>query len=79
MPARLATTRLRRPPPGACRAPGRRPRRLPAPQREAFLLAEEGASAWREIAAATQVGRETVRAACCYAMAKLRAALEDLL
>lgn len=52
---------------------------LPAPQREAFLLAEEGGLSLEEIAAATQVGRETVKSRLRYAMAKLRAALEDLL
>ncbi|MBK7900466.1 MAG: RNA polymerase sigma factor [Azonexus sp.] len=52
---------------------------LPEPQREAFLLAEEGELSLEEIAAATQVGRETAKSRLRYAVARLRIALEDLL
>lgn len=52
---------------------------LPAAQREAFLLAEESGLSLEEIAAATAVGRETVKSRLRYAVGKLRAALEDLL
>lgn len=52
---------------------------LPAPQREAFLLAEEGGLSLEEIASATAVGRETVKSRLRYAVGKLRIALEDLL
>ena len=48
---------------------------LPAPQREAFLLAEEGGMTLEEIAAATGTGRETVKSRLRYATAKLRAEL----
>jgi len=52
---------------------------LPAPQREAFLLAEEGGLSLDEIATATAVGRETVKSRMRYAVGKLRTALKDLL
>lgn len=52
---------------------------LPAPQREAFLLAEEGGLSLEEIAAATATGRETVKSRLRYAVGKLRHALQDLL
>ncbi|MBP5996324.1 MAG: RNA polymerase sigma factor [Azonexus sp.] len=52
---------------------------LPAPQREAFLLAEEGGMSLEEIAAATATGRETVKSRLRYAVGKLRHALQDLL
>jgi RNA polymerase sigma-70 factor (ECF subfamily) len=50
---------------------------LPAPQREAFLLAEEAGMGTDEIAAATGVNRETAKSRLRYAHAKLRAALAD--
>ena len=52
---------------------------LPAPQREAFLLAEEGGLSLEEIASATACGRETVKSRLRYAVGKLRHALQDLL
>ncbi len=52
---------------------------LPEPQREAFLLVEEGGLSLEEIASATGTGRETVKSRLRYALAKLRYALEDLL
>ncbi len=52
---------------------------LPAPQREAFLLAEEGGLSLEEIAAATVTGRETVKSRLRYAVGKLRLSLQDLL
>ena len=52
---------------------------LPAPQREAVLLAEEGGLSLEEIAAATATGRETVKSRLRYAVGKLRHALQDLL
>ena len=52
---------------------------LPGPQREAFLLAEEGGMSLEEIAAATGTGRETVKSRLRYAMVKLRHSLKDLL
>jgi RNA polymerase sigma-70 factor (ECF subfamily) len=48
---------------------------LPAAQREAFLLQQEGELSVEEIAAATGVNRETAKSRLRYAMAKLRAAL----
>lgn len=50
---------------------------LPAPQREAFLLAEEGELSVEDIAQATGVPRETAKSRLRYAQAKLRSALED--
>jgi RNA polymerase sigma-70 factor (ECF subfamily) len=45
---------------------------LPAAQREAFLLHEEGGMGVDEIAAATGVNRETAKSRLRYALAKLR-------
>jgi len=50
---------------------------LPAVQREAFLLAEEGGMTLEEIAATTGTGRETVKSRLRYALAKLRADLKE--
>lgn len=50
---------------------------LPPAQREAFLLHAEGGVALDEIAQLTRVGAETVKSRLRYAMAKLRAAMED--
>jgi RNA polymerase sigma-70 factor (ECF subfamily) len=49
--------------------------RLPAVQREALLLHEEGELTLEEIAALTGVGRETVKSRVRYALARLRAEL----
>lgn len=51
---------------------------LPAAQREAFLMAEEGGMSLEEIAAATGTGRETVKSRLRYALAKLRENLREL-
>lgn len=51
---------------------------LPAPQREAFLLAQEGELSVEEIANATGVGFETAKSRVRYAYARLRAGLEDV-
>jgi RNA polymerase sigma factor (sigma-70 family) len=48
---------------------------LPDPQREAFLLAEEGGLSVEEIAQATGVGRETAKSRLRYALDRLRRAL----
>jgi RNA polymerase sigma-70 factor (ECF subfamily) len=48
---------------------------LPEPQREAFLLAEEGGMSLEEVAAATGVGRETAKSRLRYALGRLRRAL----
>jgi RNA polymerase sigma-70 factor (ECF subfamily) len=48
---------------------------LPDPQREAFLLAEEGGLSIEEIANATGVGRETAKSRLRYALDRLRRAL----
>lgn len=45
---------------------------LPPPQREAFLLQQEGGMSVEEIAAATGVSRETAKSRLRYAVAKLR-------
>jgi len=45
---------------------------LPAPQREAFLLQQEGGMSVEEVAAATGVSRETAKSRLRYATAKLR-------
>jgi RNA polymerase sigma-70 factor (ECF subfamily) len=45
---------------------------LPEPQREAFLLQQEGGMSVEEIAQATGVSRETAKSRLRYAMAKLR-------
>jgi RNA polymerase sigma-70 factor (ECF subfamily) len=50
---------------------------LPATQREAFLMKEEGGLALEEIAAATGVGRETAKSRLRYAYAALRRGMED--
>jgi RNA polymerase sigma-70 factor (ECF subfamily) len=52
--------------------------KLPAAQREAFLLHQEGGLELAEIAALTGAGVETVKSRLRYALAKLRAELEDL-
>lgn len=52
---------------------------LPEPQREAFLMAEEGGMTLEEIASATGTGRETAKSRLRYAMTKLRHTLKDLL
>lgn len=52
---------------------------LPAPQREAFLLAEEGGLTLEEIAATTASTRETSKSRLRYALSKLRHSLQDLL
>jgi RNA polymerase sigma-70 factor (ECF subfamily) len=51
---------------------------LPAAQREAFLLHQEGGLSLAEIAALTGAGEETVKSRLRYAMNKLRADLSDL-
>lgn len=52
---------------------------LPASQREAFLLKEEGGLSVGEIATATRVNRETAKSRLRYALQRLRAGLGDLL
>ena len=49
---------------------------LPAEQRDAFLLHEEGGLTLEEIAEVTAVGRETVKSRLRYALAKLRQGVE---
>jgi RNA polymerase sigma-70 factor (ECF subfamily) len=51
---------------------------LPAEQRTAFLLKEEGELSLDEIAQATGVGRETVKSRLRYALVKLREELADV-
>jgi RNA polymerase sigma-70 factor (ECF subfamily) len=51
---------------------------LPPPQREAFLLHEEGGLSVEEIAAATGASTETAKSRLRYAIAKLRRGLQDL-
>ena len=51
---------------------------LPAAQRDAFLLQQEGGLSLDEIAALTGVGAETVKSRLRYATSKLRAELADL-
>jgi len=51
---------------------------LPAMQREAFLLREEGGLSLEEIAHATGVPPETAKSRLRYAVAKLREGLRDL-
>lgn len=51
---------------------------LPANQRDAFLLHEEGGLTLDEIAFVTGTGRETVKSRLRYAVAKLRMALADV-
>jgi len=50
---------------------------LPAAQREAFLLHEEGGLSVAEIAAVTGVGEEAAKSRLRYAMTKLKAAVDD--
>jgi RNA polymerase sigma-70 factor, ECF subfamily len=50
---------------------------LPAPQREAFLLQQEGEMSIDDIAAATGVGRETAKSRLRYALARLRELLRE--
>ena len=50
---------------------------LPAAQRDAFLLHQEGGLALADIAALTGVGIETVKSRLRYAVTKLRAELAD--
>jgi RNA polymerase sigma-70 factor (ECF subfamily) len=50
---------------------------LPAAQREAFLLQQEGELSLEEIAAVTGVHRETAKSRLRYAMKKLRAELAE--
>jgi RNA polymerase sigma-70 factor (ECF subfamily) len=50
---------------------------LPAAQREAFVLQQEGEMSVEEIAQATGVNRETAKSRLRYALAKLRAALGE--
>lgn len=50
---------------------------LPSLQREAFLLHEEGDLSVAEIAAATGANEETAKSRLRYAMAKLKAAVND--
>lgn len=52
--------------------------RLPPEQREVFLLKAEGGLTLEEIAAATEVGRETVKSRLRYALVKLREELSDV-
>jgi RNA polymerase sigma-70 factor, ECF subfamily len=52
---------------------------LPAAQRDAFLLHQEGGLSLAEIAEMTGAGVETVKSRVRYAVAKLRADLADLL
>ena len=51
---------------------------LPAPQREAFLLAEESGMSLAEIAQATGVGQETAKSRLRYAMQRLRQLLGSM-
>jgi RNA polymerase sigma factor (sigma-70 family) len=50
---------------------------LPAPQREAFLLYEEGGLSVEEIAGATGVTFEAAKSRLRYAVAKLREGLQE--
>ena len=50
---------------------------LPAAQREAFLLHEEGGLSIADIAAVTGAGEEAAKSRLRYAMAKLKAAVDD--
>jgi RNA polymerase sigma-70 factor (ECF subfamily) len=50
---------------------------LPAAQREAFLLHQEAGLSAAEIAAATGAGEEAAKSRLRYAMAKLKAAVDD--
>ena len=50
---------------------------LPEPQREAFLLQQEGGMSVEEIAEATGVTRETAKSRLRYAMSKLRRGMQE--
>ena len=50
---------------------------LPAPQREAFLLREEGGLSIEEIAESTGVEKETAKSRLRYALARLRRGLRE--
>jgi RNA polymerase sigma-70 factor, ECF subfamily len=52
---------------------------LPAAQREAFLLHEEGGLTLEEIAQVTGTGRETVKSRLRYALSRLREGMEGWL
>jgi RNA polymerase sigma-70 factor (ECF subfamily) len=52
---------------------------LPAAQREAFLLQEEGGLSLEQIAEVTGTGRETVKSRLRYALDKLREGMKDYL
>ena len=52
---------------------------LPPPQREAFLLHEEGGLSVEEIAAATGTRSETAKSRLRYALAKLRRGMQELI
>jgi len=52
---------------------------LPAVQREAFLLHEEGGLSLEQIAEVTGTGRETVKSRLRYALDKLREGMRDYL
>jgi len=52
---------------------------LPALQREAFLLHEEGGLSLEQIAEVTGAGRETVKSRLRYALDKLREGMKDYL
>ena len=54
------------------------PLKLPPPQREVFLMAEESGMSLEEIARASGVGRETAKSRLRYALARLRRCLGDL-
>ena len=51
--------------------------KVPPAQREAFLLHEEAGLTVAEIAAATGAGEEAAKSRLRYAMAKLKAAVDD--
>jgi RNA polymerase sigma-70 factor, ECF subfamily len=51
---------------------------LPPPQREAFLLQQEGELTVSEIAVATGVGAETAKSRLRYALARLRSSLNEV-
>ena len=51
---------------------------LPEPQREAFLLVEEGGMSLEQVAAATGVGRETAKSRLRYALGRLRRTLAEM-
>lgn len=53
--------------------------RLPAEQRDAFLLKEESDLTLEQIARLVDVGRETIKSRLRYALKQLRQALEDCL